>query len=355
MAPRPQNFQSGGFQRVDPNTGLDILGPPVGMPQVTSDPLDVLPIGEPRRKLIALRQRSADARAVYLPISDDIRAIRLDRQRAETRLKQLKLRRGQGGPDLDDSDPQVIEVNKTIARCESELSRLQTLESHRGAVMHNTGQLVQHTEDWLRSGRPNGTTLTEAPAIAVADILRKGERAHDALERQRMRLRELAADRHRVESAPYPSADTKKKMRSDIENLAMRGVPHVGALVETFGAIGWPREAVALPLVALGDKGTPIVGNAVGDVSDVLAMFAWLHRPALLKALDALVDSESDDEAALSVQAREIKLAQIATDTLATERQEAALVFVMQEAGDNVEHRMDTNPCAVLGVALVTV
>jgi hypothetical protein len=154
------------------------------MPVITTDPLDALPIGEPRRKLIALRQRSADARAVWLPISDDIRAVRLDRQRAETRLNQLKLRRGQGGPDLDDSDPQVIDVKKTIARCESELSRLQTLESHRGAVMHITGQLVQRVEDWLRSGRPQGTQLTQAPAIE-SDIMRKGERAADALDRHR--------------------------------------------------------------------------------------------------------------------------------------------------------------------------
>jgi hypothetical protein len=322
------------------------------MPVLTTDPVDALPAGEPRRKLIALRQRSADARAVWLPISDDIRELRTERQRADIRLKQLTLARGAGGANLDDEYLQVRDIKATLARIDADMSRLQALEQHRGAVRHATGLLVQHIEDWLRSGRPSGTTLTEAPAIAVADIVRKGERTHDALERLRLRLRELDADAHRVNSAPYPSADVKKKMREEIENLAMRGVPHVGALVETFGAIGWPRDAVALPLVALGEKGGPIMGNAVGDAPDVLAMFAWLHRPALLKALDALVDSESDDDAALSVQAREVKLAELSRDKLATERMECALVWAMQDAGDNVEHR-DADPSAVLGIELV--
>jgi hypothetical protein len=357
MAPRPQNFQTNdGFgPRVSPDTGFENLGPPAGMPVLTTDPVDALPIGEPRRKLIALRQRSQDARAIWLPISDEIRELRVERQRADIRLKQLQLRRGAGGPDLDDDDVQVIDVRKTIARIDADMTRLQSLEQHRGAVMRNTGQVLTHTEDWLRSGRPAGTRLTEAPAIAVADIMRKGERAADALERVRMRLRELDADSHRVNSAPYPSADVKKKMREEIENLAMRGVPHVGALVETFGAIGWPRDPLALPLVAIGDKGVPLVGNAVGDVPDVLAMFAWLHRPALLKALDGLVDSESDDAAALSVEAREVKLSELAADKLATERVECALVFAMQEQSEAVEHRVDANPCALLNVTLVTV
>ena len=61
MAPRPQNFQTNdGFgPRVSPDTGFENLGPPAGMPVLTTDPVDALPIGEPRRKLATERVECA--------------------------------------------------------------------------------------------------------------------------------------------------------------------------------------------------------------------------------------------------------------------------------------------------------
>jgi hypothetical protein len=347
-----------GFQRVEPGAGFDELN--AGLPLAFNvfeigDPLDVLPGGGASRShLLSLRQRAQDARALFLPLSDELTEVRLEKQRADVRLAQLKLRRGEGGPDLDDDDRQVIEIRKTIARLEGELTRLTALELHRSASAHATASLLRSCEEWLRRGRPGGTVLVEAP-VEVSDVLKKGERLPEAVERLRHRLRELDADRHRIESAPFPSADCKARMREEIEIIAARGAPSVDGLVEHFGNVAWPQEWVRIPLVAVtADKGTAVTGSASGELSDTLGFMIWLHKSAVIKALSDLIDQESDDAAALSQQDREVRLTEIGRDRLVIERQEAALVWRALAQGDAIEHRPDATPSAVLGVELQT-
>jgi hypothetical protein len=301
-----------------------------------------------RGKLTVLRQRNADQRAMYLPVSDELREARLEKQKVLARRSQLKLRRGEGGPELEEDDPQMIDVQREIDKLDAEITRLTTLEQDRGARMSAVGTLVRACEDYLRTRRGQ---LVEVPAIDVADVLRKGERLHDGIERLPMRLRELDADRHRIESAPYPSADVKQRMRDQIEALAMRSAPSVDRLIEHNPELGWPQTMVQLPLVAIsGERGERIVGTAQGEVPDVLGLMAWLFRPQLIKACEALVDTESDDSSALSQRDRETRFRELARDALLNQRAEAAIIWHMQQAGDAVEHRSDIDPRAVLGV-----
>ena len=148
-----------------------------------------------------------------------------------------------------------------------------SLEAARLATMHNIGGLVRRCEEFLRDGRPRGTTLTEAALIEIDEVVKRDEKRRDALERLHHRLRELDADAHRINSAPYPSADRKARMREQIETLANRGTPDVSALVEHNAAIAWAQTIKTLPLVAMGEKGAPIFGNAQGETPDVLALF----------------------------------------------------------------------------------
>jgi hypothetical protein len=352
-------FEEGGFRPVSESqaqAAFDEINAPLAanfMVHELGDPVDALPGEASRSRLLALRQRAMDTRAVWLPLSDELRDLRTEKQKTDIRLKQLKMRMGNAGPELSDDDPQVRDVRKKIERIDSEIARLSNLEQARGAILHACGMVLRNAEDWLRNGRPGGTVIIEAAAIDVADVLKKGERLVDALERTRHRLRELDADRHRINSAPYPSVDAKKRLRDQIDSIANRAVPDVSALVEHNGELGWPRTEAVLPLVAMGKDGA-IFGNAQGDVADVLGLFAWLHRPALLKALDGLIDSEADDDHAMSMTDREIKLAEIERDRLVIERQEAALVWHGQAQGESVEHRADASPAAVLGIALQT-
>jgi hypothetical protein len=317
------------------------------------DPIDVLPSEATKARLLSLRQRAIDSRSIWLPISDDIREVRAEKYKADARLAQLKLPRGSGGPNLDEDDKQVIDVRKRIAHLESEIARLTALEQQRAATMHATGTVQRNVEDWLRRGRPPGTVLVEAPLIEPGEVLKKGERLPDAVERLRHRLRELVADAHRIRSAPFPADDCRRKMREEVAAIAARGTPSVDGLVENFGAIAWPQTMQVLPLVAMGTDGSPIIGRAQGEVDAALAFTIFLHKEAVIKSLDAMI-SEADDGQGLSARDRELKLAEIGRDRLMIERQEAALVWHALETGDSAEHRPDASPRSVLGVELRT-
>jgi hypothetical protein len=361
MAPRPTLFeQSSGFRPVTPaqeQAAFDALNAPLHAAFSVHElgyPVDMLPSEASKARLRALRQRAVDLRAIYLPCSDELRELRVDRQKADIRLKQLKMRQGNAGPELDDNDPQVIDLRKKLTRLDGEIVRLSTLEQTRAAAMNAVGMLVRACEEWLRKGKPGGTVIIEAAAIDVADVLKKGERLVDALERTRNRLRELDADRHRINSAAFPSADVKRKLRSELENRAMRAVPDVSAMIEHDGELGWPMTPQTLPLIALDPTGKPVIGRAEGNAIDAVGLLCWILRPQLLQAVEALVDSEADDDHAMSVTDREVKLAELERDRLVIERHEAALVWHGQAQGDSVEHRADASPAAVLGIALQT-
>ena len=70
---------------------------------------------------------------------------------------------------------------------------------------------------WAKSG------LRKETSRVKSNSLQKRETLPDAVERCRRRIRELDADLHRVASAPWPSAETKRRARAEIEAIAARG------------------------------------------------------------------------------------------------------------------------------------
>jgi hypothetical protein len=159
---------------------------------VYADAADVLAGEASRAKLVALRQRSMDARSVFLPLSDEAREVRVERQKLQARLAQLKLRRGEGGPELDDSDLQVRDAQQKLSRVESEIERLSQLAEHREALLHARNMLAQRCEDFSRTA---GGKLIEVADIDVADVLRKNDRPREALDRLQYRGREILSER----------------------------------------------------------------------------------------------------------------------------------------------------------------
>jgi hypothetical protein len=275
-------------------------------------------------------------------------------------LRELITPRNAGGFGLSQGDEntpadrQVADVQGSISKYEAELSRLSALEAERAAIWRNGGILVRRCEEFLREGKPRGTVLLEAPTIEPSDVLKPDETLVAGVERLRHRLRELAADQRRIESSPYPSADCKARMREQIDAIANRGTPSVDMLIEHDGEIGWPQTTQRHELVAMGKDGSPVRGYATGETIDAVAMLVWLHRPALLKAIDGLIDSESDDDHALSSSEREVRLSEIERDRTMVERQECALIWCCQSAGQSIEFRNDVSVLALLGVELRT-
>ena len=88
---------------------------------------------------------------------------------------------------------------------------------------------------------------------------------------------------------------------------------------------------------------------------DVAGLLAWALKDALIKKLDAEIDSEADDAAALGHEERQRREAEVLGDLLSVEREEASLVWRGQSEGLPCEHRADCDPLAILGCRLVTV
>ncbi|WP_156948925.1 hypothetical protein [Bradyrhizobium sp. WSM1417] len=319
-------------------------------------PVDIVELLPPsaRRLLLAVRQQTEDAAHVLRPLLDQYEELRGERHKINARIAQLKTPRGRSGPGLDDDDTSVVDAQRKLDAVDAEMVRLSELIAVRRARLQNLGALLARLEGWPREGRPGGTAIVAADEIDTGSIMKKNESPVAALDRIRHRLRELAADRHRVECASFPSSHAKARARAMIEQLAERGAVDVGPLVEADHEIVWPSTMTRLGLAAVaGPDGTRVLGHAMGEQLDTQALLAWLLRDAIVVRLEAEIDAVADDAAALPAEARAEKLAEIASDVLSAERAEAALVWALQRAGQPIEHRADANPLAVLGIQLV--
>ena len=130
----------------------------------------------------------------------------------------------------------------------------------------------------------------------------KGESLPDAISRLQRRGRELRSELHKIESAPYLSSFAKQQMRAQIEALAMQGAPSVSDLIEHGRKIEFAMQRLQASVY-----GHEAPTFASTKVPDVLALTCWLHRDALIAALDREIDTEADDAAALSHVDRETK------------------------------------------------
>jgi hypothetical protein len=208
--------------------------------------------------------------------------------------------------------------------------------------------MKQHTPEEFSTRLIHWGSLRAALAQSLVQRrLRSLETVTDAIERHRRRVRELRADLHRIESAPFPSSHAKQRMRAQIEALAMQGAPSVSSLIEHDGKIEFQTQRLTSEVHAERRS------LAFTEVSDAVALVAWLHKDALIKRLDAEIDGEADDKAALSHDARQQREAVAMGDLLAIERDESALVWRAMEERLPAEHRSDCAPAAVLGLQVI--
>ena len=311
------------------------------------DVIEILPEGAPQDRLRALRQRSLDLHALMPPF-EDVRTASMARIEAASALKRLTAHPQEFGFNLKPDDRRVIAATKALDKATDELQRIKDRSEARSAAWQAVGRVLQAVETWLRDGRPSGTVLHDFDGPAPKLV--KNEDVLSGIERLRRRARELKADLHRIESAPYPSSHAKAKMREQIEALSMQGVPVVSDVVEHDRQIIWPTKTVRSEVFGGTERSL-----ASAQVPDALALTCWLHKDALIKRLDAEIDAEADDKAALTHEARQKAEAEVMGDLLSVERDEAALTWRAIDDKLPVEFRSDINPIAVLQVQLVTV
>ncbi len=311
------------------------------------DMAEALPPGAADR-LRKMREHVADLRSLTVPFAD-IQEASGAKIAAEQRLRRLTDHPHDNGFGLGDSDPRVIEAQRQLDKLTAELARLNERNERRTTAWRAAGHVLQAVEAWLRDGRPPGTTLVDhevempKPTKAENGLL-------DQIENRRRRVRELRADERRISSACFPSAHCRARMRAMVEALAMQGAPDVANLIEHDREIIWPTQRVQSQVF---NTETPAaVGFAT--VPDALALMAWLHRDALIAALDREIATESDDAASLSHAEREKRLSEVQQDLLFAEYEEAALTWTALEQGLPAQHRADCSPLAILQCRLVT-
>ena len=326
-------------------TPWTLPGIPHGGPNF--DPIDRLadiPASAEKYRLVA--RRSDNLHAV-IPEFERIREASMAKIAAANDLRRLTDHPQDGGFGLPETDARVVAATKRLEKETANFNRLQDRQRDTTAAWQAASAPKVGCDDLLRHGVPGGCTLE--PAIEVEPTLLKGESIIDAVERFRRRGRELRADAHRIRSSPYPSAHAKRKMREQIEQLSQRGEPSVSRLVELDGPAEFQTQNLRSTMV-LGEQRA----LAFAETPDALALIAWLHKDALIKRFDELIDAEADDACALSREAREKAEAEVMGDLLAVEREESFFVWQAQAQGLPIEHRADISPLALLGVALVT-
>ncbi|WP_354134414.1 hypothetical protein [Bradyrhizobium sp. S3.9.1] len=307
--------------------------------------IELLPLAA-ADKLRALRQRSADAHAV-IPEFADIQEASVAKIEAANALKRLTAHPQDFGFDLKPDDPRVIAAQRTLNKATDDFERIKQRSEVRTAAWQAASGALANVETWLKGARPGGTALEECEWPEPK--LLKGETVLDAIERLRRRGRELKADLHRIRSAPFPSSHAKAQMREQIEALAQRGAPSVSLLIEHDRDIAWPKQQMQ-SAVYNAQPGA----IAYAEATDAVALFAWTLKDQLIKRLDAEIDAEADDKAALSHEARQKAEAETMGDLLAVERDESRFVWSAMEHNLPVQHRADCSQVAIMQCQLVT-
>jgi hypothetical protein len=310
------------------------------------DVIEILPGGVPAERLRLLRQRSADCHALCVPFSE-LQDASVARQEAEQRLARLQAPAQQSGFSLKDTDPRVVTAKKAVAKLTDDARRLQERSDQRAQAWQICARALQAAESWLKTGRPSGTVL-EAVEVELPKPARGESGLLDAIENRRRRVRELRADAHRIRSTCYPSSFCKAKLRTEIEQLSMRGQIDVSGLVEHGDKINWPQTTLRSQVFNAASA------VAFCETPDVLAVFAFVFKDQLLKRLDQEIDASADDANAMTPEAREQAESEILGDLIEIERQEAELVFRAQAQGIQIEHRGDISPQSLLSVRLLT-
>ena len=99
----------------------------------------------------------------------------------------------------------------------------------------------------------------------------------------------------------------------------MQGAPDVSDLIEHDRKIVGPMQRLQSQVY---NTGAPSLAFAEIDAATLLLV--WLHSEAIIKRLAAEIDTEADDEAALSHETRQQREAEVQGDLLGVERDEAA-------------------------------
>lgn len=324
----------------DPNKDIGAIAAirQMGQPK---DLADLLP-AEAATRLRAWREQRDDFRAAYVGLADEWHELHLEKQKAANRVVVLTdgfaASAAGYGYTLPADHPSVIDAKEKLARYTAELNRLTERRDARGHRGGEIGRFIEIAERYVAAHA--------AASFSPVPVKPKG-----TLEAARKEIARLRVDLDEIRAAPIPSKQVKAAMHAEIDRLAANGRPNVFGAIEYGEDIKWPRlvqkvNTTNLSLASATGPAAQLIGLASTECPDVLSLLAWLHKDALIAALEREIDEMADDGAALSDEERAAKVTEIEVALLAAERNEVALV---DESGE-IAYRPDTDPRALLGI-----
>jgi hypothetical protein len=336
-----------GFQ---PATAADFAPVPFYGFRTPDDPT-VLLNGLPLVRFKAIQQRALDLFDT-IPSHDELRELQHTKIGHLNRIAELTKPRGEGGFGLGENAPQVSAERKKLERVEQELTRLTELKEVRTVRWNARGQLERNVSDQLLRGIPGGCVMETVEDAPLSELLKKGETITAAVERYRHRLRELAADRHRERSSPWPSSVAKAAAKELVDRLADTATPNLDSAIEHNLPISFATKRLQSQIFNVSNSPGAI---AYAEMPDAIGLMCWLFHDQLLAKINAGFDESADDKVALDQAQREEAEAKIKDAMIAIQRHECSLIWHAETTkGEVIEFRSDTTPECVLGVRLRT-
>lgn len=342
----PHSTPSPSWNRAGQRVGSDgNVNAPVDMARVRhpfaeeASPFDKLP--EPARERVAVLQRAYDdLRSLGRAHMDEISEVQLQLSAARQQLAVLTDRgasmRAGDGNIYPDHHPSVQQATALVAKHERKLAEIEAASSDRKAKRHVVGTLF-HAIEAYAAAHGGQLSLHKTPPKPKTGLL---EGKEGALRRLRSEREALVEQLRSVHNAPASAAERKAAMRHQITKLAESGEPVIG----TDGSVRLPETTLRAQVMghaALPQQGQAEVrATSYTPTINAPAVFAWLHRDALIKRLEAEIDATSSG--AMTAEQRAKKERELKDAILSIERQEVML------AEDVFLLRPDTDPRAFL-------
>jgi hypothetical protein len=215
--------------------------------------------------------------------------------------------------------------NPTVAR----LAAVVEVQDHRRHELHS---LVGACVRWVKALSPD-TPLDVVPAPAPPPLGDEVLSAEEAVMKVRSKIGALTIERTEVQRLPEPKAVIKAAFRAEVARLASNARPMLKL-----------DRGAAKPMFAdpQADFGLS-PGYAAG-------LLAWLFPDEVIARLDAMVEAEIDDAAALATSDQQAELGELSAGIEQLGRQEEALIEAAFAQGVDVLRRARADPACVLGV-----
>lgn len=277
-----------------------------------------------RRKYFAIKGQSAEANAIARDFAAQANELR-EKIQSKNALRNNFLSGAHDGLSHSEKEPYAAELAAEIQELVEARGRLDNRSAAHAERRNALAALDRRLTEFLAS-------LSAPAAAAPLDLKLSVDKFDTELAKTRAQIRDLLERITQVERAPHPSGVVKARARAKIEARAAR--PNVRVAIE-HGE----------------DFRFPTIVEKTGAAIDVEGLLCWLHRDALIAAVEREIDEAADDSKALDATTRKRMRADLAAELFAAESLEEAIIAAAEAVGRTFDRRADADVRAILGLA----